>query len=107
MQRIINEPTAAAIAYGLDKKDAKERNVLMFDLGGGTFDCSIVNIMDGIFEVRATNGNSHLGGNDFDTRLVDFCKEEFKRRSKIDINNNKRALQKLRHQVEKTKRTIS
>lgn len=107
VQRIINEPTAAAIAYGLDKKDGKVRNVMIFDLGGGTFDCSVINMQDGVFEVLATNGNSHLGGTDFDTRLVDFCIGEFKRKSKIDISDNKRALNKLRHQVEKTKRSIS
>ena len=71
--RIINEPTAAAIAYGLDKKSAKEKNVLIFDLGGGTFDVSLLTIEEGIFEVKATNGHTHLGGEDFDNRLVDYC----------------------------------
>ena len=77
--RIINEPTAAAIAYGLDKKAQGERNVLIFDLGGGTFDVSLLTIEDGIFEVKATNGHTHLGGEDFDNRIVDYCKVEFKK----------------------------
>jgi L1 cell adhesion molecule like protein len=107
VQRIINEPTAAAIAYGLDKKDAKERNVLIFDLGGGTFDVSLLSIEDGIFEVKATNGHTHLGGEDFDNRLVDFCMAEFKKKSKIDISGNNRSLRRLRTQCEKAKRTLS
>jgi L1 cell adhesion molecule like protein len=107
VQRIINEPTAAAIAYGLDKKDAKERNVLIFDLGGGTFDVSLLSIEDGIFEVKATNGHTHLGGEDFDNILVEFCIEEFKKKSKIDIKGNNRSLRRLRTQCEKAKRTLS
>merc|ERR1711966_398443 len=107
VQRIINEPTAAAIAYGLDKKDSKERNVLIFDLGGGTFDVSLLSIEDGIFEVKATNGHTHLGGEDFDNRLVDFCMAEFKKKSKIDISTNNRSLRRLRTQCEKAKRTLS
>ena len=79
VKRIINEPTAAAIAYGLDKKDQGERNVLIFDLGGGTFDVSLLTIEDGIFEVKATNGHTHLGGEDFDNTLVDYCLTMFKR----------------------------
>jgi L1 cell adhesion molecule like protein len=75
--RIINEPTAAAIAYGLDKKSKQERNILIFDLGGGTFDVSLLTIEEGIFEVKATNGNTHLGGEDFDNRIVDYCIHEF------------------------------
>jgi L1 cell adhesion molecule like protein len=71
--RIINEPTAAAIAYGLDKKSSKEKNILIFDLGGGTFDVSLLTIEDGVFEVKATNGDTHLGGEDFDNRLVEYC----------------------------------
>merc|ERR1711957_372098 len=106
VQRIINEPTAAAIAYGLDKKDSKERNVLIFDLGGGTFDVSLLSIEDGIFEVKATNGHTHLGGEDFDNRLVDFCMAEFKKKSKIDISTNNRSLIRLRTQCEKAKGTI-
>ena len=80
--RIINEPTAAAIAYGLDKKDAGEKNVLIFDLGGGTFDVSLLTIEEGIFEVKATAGDTHLGGEDFDNRLVNHFTQEFKRKNK-------------------------
>jgi len=105
--RIINEPTAAAIAYGLDKKIGAERNVLIFDLGGGTFDVSVLSIEDGIFEVKATAGDTHLGGEDFDNRLVDhFCKE-FKRKHKKDISTSKRALRRLRTSCELAKRTLS
>merc|ERR1719214_504801 len=95
--RIINEPTAAAIAYGLDKKkDEKESNVLIFDLGGGTFDVSILSIEGGIFEVKSTAGDTHLGGEDFDNRMVDHFVAEFKRKHKKDISGNKRALRRLR-----------
>jgi len=107
VQRIINEPTAAAIAYGLDKKDSRERNVLIFDLGGGTFDVSLLAIEDGIFEVKATNGHTHLGGEDFDNRLVEFCMAQFKQKSGVDIKGNNRALRRLRTQCEKAKRTLS
>merc|ERR1712232_1452085 len=108
VKRIINEPTAAAIAYGLDKKNQGERNVLIFDLGGGTFDVSLLTIDDGIFEVKATNGHTHLGGEDFDNRLVEYCMAEFKKRSGgIDIKGNNRALRRLRTQCEKAKRTLS
>jgi len=105
--RIINEPTAAAIAYGLDKKVGKEKNVLIFDLGGGTFDVSILTIEDGIFEVKSTAGNTHLGGEDFDNRLVNHFIKEFKRKHKKDISGNKRALRRLRTACERAKRTIS
>jgi heat shock protein 1/8 len=106
--RIINEPTAAAIAYGLDKtNDKKERNVLIFDLGGGTFDVSILTIEEGVFEVKATAGNTHLGGEDFDSRLVNCCVNEFKRTHKLDISENKRALRRLRTACERAKRTLS
>jgi L1 cell adhesion molecule like protein len=107
VQRIINEPTAAAIAYGLDKKGDGERNVLIFDLGGGTFDVSLLTIEDGIFEVKATNGDTHLGGEDFDNRLVDYCIADFKKKSGIDINGNARAMRRLRTQCEKAKRILS
>jgi len=107
VKRIINEPTAAAIAYGLDKNAQGERNVLIFDLGGGTFDVSILSIEDGIFEVKSTNGHTHLGGEDFDNRLVEFCMAEFKKKSGIDIKGNNRALRRLRTQCEKAKRTLS
>ena len=107
VKRIINEPTAAAIAYGLDKNATGERNVLIFDLGGGTFDVSILSIEDGIFEVKSTNGHTHLGGEDFDNRLVEFCMAEFKKKTGIDIKGNNRALRRLRTQCEKAKRTLS
>jgi heat shock protein 1/8 len=108
VQRIINEPTAAAIAYGLDQGKNCEKNVLIFDLGGGTFDVSLLCIDNGVFEVRATNGNSHLGGEDFDNRLVEHCMAEFKKRSYgIDIKGNNRAIRRLRTQCEKAKRTLS
>jgi heat shock 70kDa protein 1/2/6/8 len=105
--RIINEPTAAAIAYGLDKDKSKEMNVLIFDLGGGTFDVSLLTIEDGIFEVKATAGDTHLGGEDFDSRLVRHFIEEFKRKNKKDISDNPRALRRLRTASEKAKRTLS
>ncbi|XP_026871464.2 heat shock 70 kDa protein [Electrophorus electricus] len=105
--RIINEPTAAAIAYGLDKSKGRERNVLIFDLGGGTFDVSILTIEDGIFEVKATAGDTHLGGEDFDNRMVSHFVEEFKRKYKKDISQNKRALRRLRTACERAKRTLS
>jgi L1 cell adhesion molecule like protein len=105
--RIINEPTAAAIAYGLDKKVGAERNVLIFDLGGGTFDVSILAIEDGIFEVKSTSGDTHLGGEDFDQQLVIYFKDEFRRKHKKDISSNKRALRRLRTACERAKRTLS
>jgi len=106
--RIINEPTAAAIAYGLDKKVEKERNVLIFDLGGGTFDVSILSIEDGIFEVKSTAGDTHLGGEDFDNMLVEHFCTEFKRKHKKDgLQQNKRALRRLRTACERAKRTLS
>merc|ERR1711937_30836 len=108
IMRIINEPTAAAIAYGLDKKkDDKESNVLIFDLGGGTFDVSILSIEGGIFEVKSTAGDTHLGGEDFDNRMVDHFVTEFKRKHKKDISGNKRALRRLRTACERAKRTLS
>lgn len=106
--RIINEPTAAAIAYGLDKKKgASECNVLIFDLGGGTFDVSILTIEEGIFEVKSTAGDTHLGGEDFDNRMVDHFVNEFKRKHKKDMKGNKRALRRLRTACERAKRTLS
>uniref|UniRef100_A0A8C5FND2 Heat shock protein 8 n=1 Tax=Gadus morhua TaxID=8049 RepID=A0A8C5FND2_GADMO len=105
--RIINEPTAAAIAYGLDKKVGAERNVLIFDLGGGTFDVSILTIEDGIFEVKSTAGDTHLGGEDFDNRMVNHFIAEFKRKYKKDISDNKRAVRRLRTACERAKRTLS
>ena len=105
--RIINEPTAAAIAYGLEKVKDVAKNVLIFDLGGGTFDVSILNIEDGIFEVRSTAGDTHLGGEDFDNRLVNHFVSEFRRKYKKDISTNKRALRRLRTVCERAKRTLS
>jgi len=104
--RIINEPTAAAIAYGLDKKGG-EHNVLIFDLGGGTFDVSLLTIEEGIFEVKATAGDTHLGGEDFDNRLVEYFVNEFKRKHRKDLTNNQRALRRLRTACERAKRTLS
>lgn len=105
--RIINEPTAAAIAYGLDKKVEGERNVLIFDLGGGTFDVSLLTIEEGIFEVKSTAGDTHLGGEDFDNRLVNHFVTEFKRKTKKDLSSNNRALRRLRTACERAKRTLS
>jgi heat shock protein 1/8 len=105
--RIINEPTAAALAYGLDKKSDVEKNVLIFDLGGGTFDVSLLTLDDGLFEVKSTAGDTHLGGEDFDTRMVTHFIEEFRRKEKIDIRGNARAVRRLRTACEKAKRTLS
>jgi len=106
--RIINEPTAAAIAYGLDKKaSGGEKNILIFDLGGGTFDVSILSIEDGIFEVKSTAGDTHLGGEDFDNRLVNHFAQEFQRKHKKDLTKNKRSLRRLRTACERAKRTLS
>merc|ERR1712188_271439 len=106
--RIINEPTAAAIAYGLDQRKGNgEQTVLIFDLGGGTFDVSLLNIDDGIFEVKATAGDTHLGGEDFDNRLLQHFISEFKRKSKKDISDNPRALRRLRTACERAKRQLS
>ena len=106
--RIINEPSAAAIAYGLDKKKGSaECNVLIFNLGGGTFDVSILTIEEGIIEVKSTAGDTHLGGEDFDNRMVDHLVNEFKHKHKIDLTGNKRALRRLRTACERAKRTLS
>jgi len=105
--RIINEPTAAAIAYGLDKQGKTEKNVLIFDLGGGTFDVSLLAIDNGIFEVKATAGDTHLGGEDFDNKLVEYCAAEFKRKTGHDILHNARAMRRLRTQCERAKRILS
>jgi len=106
VERVINEPTAAAIAYGLDKQD-QEENILVFDLGGGTFDVTLLSIDNGVFEVLATSGNTHLGGEDFDQRLMEYCMSQFKRKSGIDVSGDKRAVQRLRKQCENAKRTLS
>ncbi|VDO71113.1 unnamed protein product [Heligmosomoides polygyrus] len=104
--RIINEPTAAAIAYGLDKKEG-ERNILVFDLGGGTFDVSMLTIDNGVFEVLATNGDTHLGGEDFDQRVMEYLIKVHKKKTGKDIRKDNRAVQKLRREVEKAKRALS
>lgn len=105
--RIINEPTAAAIAYGLDKKGAGERHVLIFDLGGGTFDVSLLTIDDGVFEVKATAGDTHLGGEDFDHKLMEYCAADFLKKKGLDVRKNPRAIRRLLTQVEKAKRILS
>ena len=105
--RIINEPTAAAIAYGLDKKTSKEVNVLIYDLGGGTFDVSLLSIEDGVFEVKATAGDTHLGGEDFDRRLLEYCMTDFKRKHKVDMSDNKRSVRRLQTACETAKKTLS
>jgi heat shock protein 5 len=106
VQRIINEPTAAAIAYGLDKKGG-EKNILVFDLGGGTFDVTLLTIDGGVFEVLSTNGDTHLGGEDFDQRVMQYFIKMLKKRDNVDISPDKKALQKLRREVERVKRTLS
>ncbi len=103
--RIINEPTAAALAYGLDKK--KDEKIAVFDLGGGTFDISILEIGEGVFEVKATNGDTHLGGDDFDLRVIDYLANEFKKENGIDLRNDKMALQRLKEAAEKAKMELS
>ncbi|KAL5474518.1 hypothetical protein EMCRGX_G026474 [Ephydatia muelleri] len=105
--RIINEPTAAAIAYGLDKKLKAEQNILIFDLGGGTFDVSVLTIEEGIFEVKSTAGDTHLGGEDFDNRMVNHFIQEFKKKHKKDMSGNKKAVRRLRTACERAKRTLS
>ena len=103
--RIINEPTAAALAYGLDKK--KDEKIAVFDLGGGTFDISILEIGDGVFEVKATNGDTHLGGEDFDQRVMDWLADEFRKDQGIDLRQDKMALQRLKEAAEKAKMELS
>ena len=105
--RIINEPTAAAVAYGLDKKSEKERNILIMDVGGGTTDVSILTIDNSVFEVKATAGDCHLGGEDFDSKLVEYFTDEFKRKHKKDLTDNKRSVRRLRTACESAKRTLS
>jgi len=106
--RIINEPTAAAIAYGLDNADeTEEKNVLIFDLGGGTFDVSLLTIDEGIFQVLATAGDTHLGGEDFDNRLVEFCIQDFKKKHKLDVRESARSMRRLRTACESAKRSLS
>jgi heat shock protein 5 len=104
--RIINEPTAAAIAYGLDK-NMDDKNILVYDLGGGTFDVTLLNIDGGVFDVLATSGDTHLGGEDFDQRVMEYFIRSLKTKSNVDITGNNRALQKLRKEVERVKRALS
>src|SRR6202035_3137900 len=104
--RIVNEPTAAALAYGLDKGE-KEQRILVFDLGGGTFDVSLLEVGDGVVEVRATSGDGHLGGDDFDKRVVDWLADEFKRDQGIDLRNDPQALQRLYEAAERAKVELS
>ena len=104
--RIINEPTAAAIAYGLDKKGG-ETQIIVYDLGGGTFDVSLLSIDDGVFEVLATAGDTHLGGEDFDNRVIDYLVKVYKKKTGTDVSKNLRAMGKLKREVEKAKRTLS
>jgi len=106
VERIINEPTAAALAYGLDKQDKTEQ-ILVYDLGGGTFDVSILEIGDGVFEVKSTNGNNHLGGDDFDERIMDYLVSEFKKENGIDLSKDKMAMQRVRDAAEKAKKDLS
>ena len=103
--RIINEPTAAALAYGLDKTEGKK--IAVYDLGGGTFDVSILEIGDGVFEVKSTNGDTFLGGEDFDLRVVDFLADEFKKETSVDLRKDKLALQRLKEEAEKAKKELS
>ncbi|MBN2298537.1 MAG: Hsp70 family protein, partial [Deltaproteobacteria bacterium] len=105
VKRIINEPTAAALAYGLDSK--KEEKVAVFDLGGGTFDISILEIGDGVFEVKSTNGDTHLGGEDFDNRIIDFLVSEFKKETGVDLSKDRMALQRLKEGAERAKHELS
>ena len=106
MLRIIHEPTAAAIAYGIDKREG-EQNIIVFDLGGGTFDVSLLTIDNGVFEVSATAGDTHLGGEDFDQRLTEHFVKIFKKKNGKDIQSDPRAMQKLKSEVEKAKRDLS
>ncbi|BEI86206.1 hypothetical protein CcaverHIS002_0604930 [Cutaneotrichosporon cavernicola] len=105
--RIVNEPTAAAIAYGLDRSGKSESQIIVYDLGGGTFDVSLLSIEDGVFEVLATAGDTHLGGEDFDNRVIEYFAKQYKRKNDVDLFKNKKAMGKLRREVEKAKRTLS
>ena len=107
VERVLNEPTAAAIAYGLDRSSSKEENILVFDLGGGTFDVTLLTIDNGVFEVKATAGDTHLGGEDFDQRLMDFCIQQFKKKNNLDLTSDNKAIARLRRQCEIAKRTLS
>jgi heat shock protein 5 len=105
--RVVNEPTAAALAYGLDKTDQKERQVIVYDLGGGTFDVSILTIEEGVFEVQATAGDTHLGGEDFDNRVISYFAKKYNKEKNVDITKDPKSMGKLKREVEKAKRTLS
>src|SRR5574344_1630204 len=105
VERIINEPTAAALSYGLEKDEGQ--TILVYDLGGGTFDVSILELGDGVFEVKSTNGNNHLGGDDFDQRIIDYLVKEFKKENDIDLSEDKMAMQRLKEVAEKAKKDLS
>ena len=106
VERIINEPTAAALAYGLDKQE-KNQTILVYDLGGGTFDVSILELGDGVFEVKSTAGNNHLGGDDFDNKIMDYLVETFKKENGVDLSKDKMAMQRLKELSEKAKKDLS
>jgi len=105
--RIINEPTAAAVAYGLNHRNDEEKNILVFDLGGGTFDVSILNVSEDTLEVKSTSGNTHLGGEDFDNKIMEYCIEEFKKTNQVDISNNQKAIRRLKKHCEEAKKVLS
>jgi len=107
VERVLNEPTAAAIAYGLDRDKAKEETILVFDLGGGTFDVTLLAIDNGVFEVKATAGDTHLGGEDFDQRVMDHCISSFKKKHGVDLSGDPKAIARIRRQCETAKRTLS
>src|SRR5699024_5265670 len=106
VKRIINEPTAAALAYGLDKKDS-DQTIVVYDFGGGTFDVSILELGDGVFEVKSTHGDTHLGGDDFDSRLINYLADEFKKDEGIDLRKDAMAMQRLKDAAEKAKIELS
>ncbi len=105
VKRIINEPTAAALAYGMDKEEGQHR-IMVFDLGGGTFDVSILELGDGVFEVLSTRGNNHLGGDDFDNVIIEYINDEFKKENGVDLTKDKMSLQRLKEAAEKAKKRI-
>jgi molecular chaperone DnaK (HSP70) len=107
VERVLNEPTAAAIAYGLDREKTKEETILVFDLGGGTFDVTLLAIDGGVFEVKATAGDTHLGGEDFDQRMMDHCISHFKKKHSFDLSGDPKAIARIRRQCEMAKRTLS
>lgn len=105
--RVVNEPTAAALAYGLDKTDDKtERQIIVYDLGGGTFDVSILTVDEGVFEVQSTAGDTHLGGEDFDNRVIEYFTKQYNKKNGVDISKNQKTMGKLKREVEKAKRTL-